>query len=106
MMLGFDYVVGGQLAALTSFQKFFGVQLADGTWIAPARYLSAWGSVSLACHIVAAWLAAPLLEKYGRKPLILFVAVESTVGILLQQLAKDWRVHLAGRGVNGIYLLL
>jgi hypothetical protein len=27
----------------------------------------------------------------------------STAGVILQQLATDWRVHLAGRGVNGSY---
>jgi MFS family permease len=101
MMLGFDYVIGGQLAALSEVQKFFGVQLPDGSWIVPAAVLSAWGSIGLGCDVVAAWLCAPLLERFGRKPLILFCAVVSTVAIILQQLAPDWRVHLAGRAVNG-----
>lgn len=101
MMLGFDYVIGGQLAALTEFQEKFGIQLSDGSWVAPAKYLSAWGSIGLGCDIIAAWLAAPLLEKYGRKPLILFSAIVSTAAILLQQLAQNWRVHLAGRAING-----
>lgn len=102
MMLGFDYVIGGQLAALSEVQRFFGVQLPDGSWIVPATYLSAWGAIGLGCHVVTAWFAAPLLEKFGRKPLIIAAAVISTVGIILQQLAPNWRVHLAGRGVNGI----
>ena len=34
-MLGFDYVIGSQLAALSEFQKFFGFQQADGTVIIP-----------------------------------------------------------------------
>lgn len=102
MMLGFDYVIGGQLATLSEFQRFFGVQLSDGSWIAPAKYLSAWNAIGLGCHIVTAWLAAPLLEKFGRKPLILPAAVISVAAIILQQLAQDWRVHLAGRAVNGI----
>lgn len=101
MMLGFDYVIGGQLAALSQVQQFFGVQLADGSWVVPAYILSAWGSIGLGCDVIAAWLAAPLLEKYGRKPLILFCALVSTVAIILQQLAPNWRVHLAGRAVNG-----
>lgn len=102
MMLGFDYVIGGQLAALSQVQKFFGVQLPDGSWIVPATVLSAWGSIGLGCDVVAAWLCAPLLEKFGRKPMILFSAVVSTVAIILQQLAPNWRVHLAGRAVNGM----
>src|ERR1700709_1588261 len=101
MMLGFDYVIGGQLTALTEFQKKFGIQLADGSWVAPAKYLSAWGSIGLGCDVVAAWLAGPFLENFGRKPLILFSAIISTAAVLLQQLAQDWRVHLAGRAVNG-----
>lgn len=101
MMLGFDYVIGSQLAALSEFQKFFGVQQPDGSWIVPASYLSAWGAIGLGCDVVASWLAAPVLEKYGRKPLILFCAGVSTVAIILQQLATNWRVHLAGRAVNG-----
>lgn len=105
MMLGFDYVIGGQLAALTEFQRKFGIQLPDGSYVAPAKYLSAWGSIGLGCDVVAAWLAAPLLEKFGRKPLILFAAIVSTAAILLQQLAQDWRVHLAGRALNGVFAL-
>lgn len=101
MMLGFDYVIGSQLAALSQFQRFFGVEQADGTWIIPATYLSAWGAIGLGCDVVASWLAAPLMEKYGRKPLILFSAFVSVVAIILQQLATNWRVHLAGRAVNG-----
>lgn len=102
MMLGFDYVIGAQLAALTQFQRFFGVEQDDGTWIIPATYLSAWNAIGLACHVVASWLAAPWLEKYGRKPLILFSAIVSVVAVVLQQLAPDWRMHLAGRAVNGL----
>ena len=101
MMLGFDYVIGSQLAALSEFQKFFGFQQADGTYIVPATYLSAWGAIGLGCDVVASWLAAPLLEKYGRKPLILFSAIVSVVAVVLQQLATEWRTHLAGRAVNG-----
>jgi MFS family permease len=100
-MLGFDYVVGGQLAALSTFQKQFGILQSDGSYLVPARYLSAWASIGPACDNVAAWLAAPLLEKYGRKPQILVAAFISTGGILLQQLATEWETHLAGRGVNG-----
>lgn len=102
MMLGFDYVIGGQLATLSEFQRFFGVQLPDGSWIAPAKYLSAWNAIGLGCHIITAWLAAPLLEKFGRKPLILPAAIVSVAAIILQQLAQDWRTHLAGRAVNGV----
>lgn len=105
MMLGFDYVIGSQLAALSEFQKFFGVEQQDGTWIVPASYLSAWGAIGLGCDVVASWLAAPVLEKYGRKPLILFCAFVSTVAIILQQLATNWKVHLAGRAVNGSYIV-
>lgn len=102
MMLGFDYVIGAQLAALTEFQKKFGIELDDGTWVVPAAYLSGFAAIGLGCDIIAAWLSAPLMEKYGRKPLILFVAAVSTAAIILQQLAPDWRMHMAGRAVNGI----
>ena len=106
MMLGFDYVNCGQLAALSEFQKFFVIQLSDGSWIIPAIYLSAWGSIGLGCDVIAAWLCAPLIEKFGRKPFILISAILSTAGVVLQQLAPDWRVHLAGRAVNGIVSLI
>ncbi|KAK5073941.1 hypothetical protein LTR64_006919 [Lithohypha guttulata] len=102
MILGYDYVIGGQLASLPEFQRKFGYEQANGDWIIPARYLSAWAAIGPACDIIAAAIAAPLLEKYGRKPQILFAAVVSTVGVLLQQLASDWKMVLAGRGVNGI----
>lgn len=101
MMLGWDYVAGGQLASLPEFRKQFGVLQADGTWLLPARYLSAWQSVGPACEIVAALIAAPFLEKYGRKPQILIGSIISAAGVVLQQMAKEWTVHLAGRAVNG-----
>lgn len=102
-MLGWDYVSGGQLAALPEFKKQFGVLQSDGTWLLPARYLSAWQSIGPGCEVVAALIAAPFLEKYGRKPQILISSLISAAGVLLQQLAQDWKVHLAGRAVNGAY---
>lgn len=101
MMLGWDYVAGGQLASLPEFKKQFGVLQDDGTWLLPARYLSAWQSIGPACEIVAAIIAAPFLEKYGRKPQILIASIISAAGVVLQQMAKEWTVHLAGRAVNG-----
>jgi len=101
MMLGLDYVAGGQLAALPAFQEQFGVLQPDGSWLVPAKYLSAWASIGPACDIVAALIAAPFLEKYGRKPQIFVASIISVVGVLLQQLATEWKMHLAGRAVNG-----
>lgn len=101
-MQGYDLVGGGQLAALPQFQKKFGVLEPDGSYLIPARYLSAWSSIAPACEIASTFIFAPLLEKYGRKPGILVAAFISAAGILLQQLAGNWRVHLAGRGINGM----
>ncbi|KAL2812628.1 putative MFS transporter [Aspergillus granulosus] len=102
IMQGFDIVAGGQLAALPEFQKQFGRLQPDGSHILPAHYLSAWNSIAPACEIASTFIYAPLLEKYGRRPGILVASVISVAGVLLQQLATDWRIHLAGRGVNGI----
>uniref|UniRef100_A0A8H7N5Z9 Major facilitator superfamily (MFS) profile domain-containing protein n=1 Tax=Bionectria ochroleuca TaxID=29856 RepID=A0A8H7N5Z9_BIOOC len=101
MMLGWDYVAGGQLAALPEFRKQFGVRQGDGSMLLPAHYLAAWAAVGLACDIVAALISAPFLEKYGRKHQIIVASVISVVGVLLQQLATEWKMHLAGRAVNG-----
>lgn len=106
VMQGFDLVGGGQLAALPAFQEKFGVLRSDGSYLIPAHYLSAWNSIAPACEIVSTFIFAPLLEKFGRKWGVLAAAVFSTVGILLMQLANDWKVHLAGRGVNGIAIAL
>ncbi|KAJ5931506.1 hypothetical protein N7516_005995 [Penicillium verrucosum] len=102
MMQGFDIVAGGQLAALPEFKKQFGILQPSGDYLIPAYYISAWSSIAPACEIVATFLFVPLLEKFGRKPGILVAAFISVAGVLLQQLATDWRTHLAGRGVNGI----
>jgi len=101
-MLGFDTVAGNQLAALPVFQKQFGVLQADGSYLVPAEYLSAWNAIAPACEIATTFLFNPVLERYGRKPGILVASVISIAGILLQQLATNWTVHLAGRAVNGI----
>ncbi|OJJ70035.1 hypothetical protein ASPBRDRAFT_208727 [Aspergillus brasiliensis CBS 101740] len=102
IMQGFDIVAGGQLAALPAFQKQFGVLQPSGDYVIPARYLSAWSSIAPACEIAATFIVVPSLERYGRKPGILVANIISVAGVLLQQLATDWRTHLAGRGVNGI----
>ncbi|KAK9311580.1 hypothetical protein V1524DRAFT_441987 [Lipomyces starkeyi] len=81
-------------------RRQFGVVQADGTFIGPAKYLSAWASIGPACDLVATILAGPLLEKYGQmarshKYVVSFISI---AGILFQQLATEWRTH----GVNGI----
>ncbi|KAF7593924.1 hypothetical protein BBP40_010626 [Aspergillus hancockii] len=101
-MQGFDIVAGGQLAALPEFQKQFGNLQPDGSHLIPAHYISAWNAITPACEIVSTFISAPLLERFGRKPGILVASLISAGGVVLQQLATDWRVHLAGRGVNGI----
>lgn len=101
-MQGYDLGAGGQLAALPQFQKKFGNLEVAGSHLIPLRHLSAWSSITPACEIITAFIFAPLLEKFGRKPGILVAAFISAGGILLQQLADNWRVHLAGRAVNGI----
>ncbi|KAL4887771.1 hypothetical protein BDV59DRAFT_206649 [Aspergillus ambiguus] len=102
IMQGFDLVANGQLAVLPEFKKQFGYLQPNSDYLLPARYLSAWSSIAPATEVVAALLWAPLLEKYGRKPGICFAAVVSVAGVVLQQLATEWKTHLAGRGVNGI----
>jgi hypothetical protein len=102
VMQGFDIVAGGQLAALPEFREKFGILQADGSYLIPAHYLSAWNSIAPATEIVATFIFAPLLERYGRKWGVLVASILSVVGIILQQLAPEWRMHLAGRGVNGI----
>ncbi|KAF5008259.1 hypothetical protein FDECE_5457 [Fusarium decemcellulare] len=101
-MLGWDYVSGGQLASLPEFRKQFGIRQADGSYLIPSYVLSAWQAIGPACDVVAAVLSAPLLEKWGRKPQIIVAMVLSTVGVLLQQIATEWKTHLAGRAVNGM----
>ncbi|KAK9311577.1 general substrate transporter [Lipomyces starkeyi] len=102
VMQGFDLVAGGQLAALPVFKEKFGILQPDGSYLIPAHYLSAWNSIAPATEIVSTFIFAPLLEKFGRKWAILAASLISVAGVLLQQLAPNWRVHLAGRGVNGI----
>ncbi|KAK4033099.1 hypothetical protein C8A01DRAFT_40458 [Parachaetomium inaequale] len=102
VMQGFDIVAGGQLAALPAFRERFGVLQDDGSYLIPAHYLSAWNSIAPATEIAITFIFAPLLEKFGRKWGILAASLISAAGVILQQLAPDWRTHLAGRGVNGI----
>ncbi|KAJ6190384.1 hypothetical protein N7519_000405 [Penicillium mononematosum] len=102
MMQGFDIVAGSQLVSLPAFRKQFGILEPTGNYLIPAYYISAWSSIAPACEIVATFIVVPSLEKFGRKPGIMVATMISVAGVLLQQLATDWRTHLAGRGVNGI----
>lgn len=101
MMQGFDIVAGSQLAALPAFKKKFGILEPSGNYLIPAHYIAAWSSIAPACEVVSTFVFAPALEKFGRKPGIIVAIMISVAGVLLQQLATDWRMHLAGRGVNG-----
>jgi MFS family permease len=101
-MQGFDIVAGGQLAALPGFREKFGMLQPDGSYLIPARYLSAWNSIAPASEIATAFILPPLLERSGRKWGIMAASLISAIGVLLQQVAPEWRMHLAGRGVNGI----
>lgn len=102
-MQGFDFVANGQLAALPEFQKQFGVRQPDGEYLLPSHYLSAWSSIAPATEVVSTLVWAPLLEKFGRKPGIVAAAVISAAGVVLQQMATEWKTHLAGRGVNSMH---
>lgn len=101
MMLGWDYVSGSQLASLPEFRRQFGNLQPDGSYLIPSHVLSLWQAIGPAADVIAAIIAAPLLEKWGRKPQIIVAMVLSVAGVVLQQLAKEWTVHLAGRAVNG-----
>lgn len=103
VMQGFDFVANGQLAALPEFQKQFGVRQPDGEYLLPSHYLSAWSSIAPATEVVSTLVWAPLLEKFGRKPGIVAAAVISAAGVVLQQMATEWKTHLAGRGVNSMH---
>ncbi|KAA8908300.1 hypothetical protein TRICI_004786 [Trichomonascus ciferrii] len=100
MMLGGDYLVGGQLLPMEHFKEQFG-ELLDGEYVIPSNYASAWSSIGLAFDLVAALFTHPLMDKYGRKPLIFVASIISIVGVLLQHLATEWRLHLVGRAING-----
>ncbi|KEY67027.1 hypothetical protein S7711_04709 [Stachybotrys chartarum IBT 7711] len=101
MMLGWDYVSGSQLASLPEFRRQFGVEQSDGSYLIPSHVLSAWQAIGPAAHVIAAIVAAPLLEKWGRKPQIIPVVLLSLGGVILQQYAVEWTLHLAGRAING-----
>lgn len=101
MMLGWDYVSGSQLASLPEFRRQFGVLQSDGSHLIPSYVLSSWQAIGPAAHVVAAIIAAPLLEKWGRKPQIIVVLILSLAGVLMQQFATEWTLHLGGRLVNG-----
>ncbi|KAI5297207.1 hypothetical protein KEM55_005008, partial [Ascosphaera atra] len=100
-MQGFDLVANGQLAALPEFKKKFGRLEDDGTYLIPAHVLTSWSAVAPACEVVTAFIFAPLLEKYGRKPGIILSAFTSTGSVVIQQFAGNWKIHLLGRAING-----
>ncbi|KAI6784559.1 uncharacterized protein J7T54_006604 [Emericellopsis cladophorae] len=68
----------------------------------PPTSLSAWNSIAPANEIVATFIFALLLERFGRKGGILAASLISVTSVLFHQLAPDWLMHLAGRGGNGI----
>jgi MFS family permease len=103
MMLGYDSGVAGTCVAFPAFQKAFGepfVGIASG-YLVPARIQAGWTGASVAGDIIGVIMGAVLLDRIGRKRTLIVGSLFTTVGIGMQQGAREWRLFLAGRLVNG-----
>ncbi|GME22420.1 putative sugar transporter protein [Neofusicoccum parvum] len=94
---GYDVGVFGGLQAMTPFKKRFGTCDSDGTCAIPSYLSSIMNSTPYLGKLLGTWVAAPLAERFGRKKSLMFIAICSIIGTILQISATTAAQFTVGR---------
>ncbi|KAF2143178.1 uncharacterized protein K452DRAFT_346936 [Aplosporella prunicola CBS 121167] len=94
---GYDVGVFSGLQAMEPFKKRFGKCDSHGTCSIPSYLSSVMNSTPYLGKLLGTWVAAPLAERFGRKKSLLFVAVCSIIGTILQISATTAAQFTVGR---------
>ena len=102
---GYDASVAGTLLGSPQFRKAFGfVDSATGQYILPARWQSAFNSVTSIGMIFGAMACGYVADRIGRRGALALACVVTIGAIFLQFFAKSNGVLLAGKIINGLSL--
>ncbi|KAF4537060.1 Sugar transporter [Lasiodiplodia theobromae] len=94
---GYDVGVFSGLQAMEPFKRRFGKCDADGTCSIPSYLSSIMNSTPYLGKLLGTWVAAPLAERFGRKKSLLFIAICSIIGTVLQIAATTAAQFTVGR---------
>ncbi len=104
IMAGFDPQLVGTLIAIPQFQKTFGVQLADGSFVVQAQWQSAFNLGVPVGQVVGSIGAGYPLERWGRRWTLAVCCIISCIAVALQFPSQNKPQILVAELVNGIVL--
>ncbi|WVQ82101.1 hypothetical protein IAT38_004229 [Cryptococcus sp. DSM 104549] len=104
-MFGLDASLFGSLQALPSWLNTFGSENpkgADLTPVLPTLRKSIMNSIVYVGRLVGVLIFEPFAEKFGFKPLLVFLSVLQTIAVVLQLSAHEWIQFTVGRVISYI----
>lgn len=104
IMAGFDPQLVGTLVAIPTFQKQFGQQLADGSYVVAAQWQSAFNLGVPVGQVVGSIGVGFPLEKYGRRWTLAGCCIITCIAVALQSSAQNKPQILVAELVNGVVL--
>ncbi|WVW83142.1 hypothetical protein I302_105160 [Kwoniella bestiolae CBS 10118] len=98
MYIGYCGSAIGNIVANPGFLEQFGtVRSATGALSLDAHYVSTWGAVQQVGQIVFQVLAPFVVDRFGRKVAMYALTFFMLLAIILEIVAKDWKVFLAAK---------
>lgn len=104
IMAGFDPQLVGTLIAIPAFQRDFGVELADGSYVVQAKWQSAFNLGVPVGQVVGAFGVGWPLEKIGRRWTLAGCCTVTLITVALQTSSQNRPQILIAELINGIVL--
>ncbi len=104
IMAGFDPQLVGTLVAIPTFQKTFGHQLADGSYVVEAQWQSAFNLGVPVGQVIGSIGVGYPLERIGRRWTLATCCVITCIAVALQSSSQNKPQILIAELVNGVVL--
>ena len=104
IMAGFDPQLVGTLVAIPTFQKTFGKQLSDGSYVVEAQWQSAFNLGVPVGQVIGAIGVGYPLERIGRRWTLAVCCCITCVAVALQSSSQNKPQILIAELVNGVVL--
>lgn len=102
IMAGFDPQLIGTLVAIPSFQKDFGADIGDGTYVVPAQWQSAFNLGAPVGSVLGAFGVGIPLDRWGRKWTLAGCSIVSCISVAIQFSARSRAQLLVAELINGV----
>lgn len=104
IMAGFDPQLIGSLVAIPTFQKTFGQQISDGTYVVTAQWQSAFNLGVPVGQVIGSLGVGYPLERIGRRWTLAGCCIITCVAVALQSSSQNKPQILIAELVNGVVL--